>query len=97
MPVLPTSPRLAVLDDPALESLLARTLTLMTGVAGRCALGHPPGCHAQCRLMLATLGVQLEQLGRHPGLSPGFRQHLARLHGRWQGLAGGGPAQAEAA
>lgn len=74
-------------EDPALESLLTGTLALMTGVAERCALGHPPGCHAQCRLMLGKLRLQLDQLCGHPGLSPGFRMSLARIRGHWQRLA----------
>lgn len=71
---------------PAVETLMAGTLALMTAVTERCALGHPPACHAQSRLMLGKLRQHLDQLCGHPALSPTFRLSLARIRGHWQRL-----------
>lgn len=94
------SPDAALAEDrlPAVEPLMAGTLALMTAVAERCALGHPPACHAQSRLMLGKLRHNLDQLCAHPALSPTFRLSLARIRGHWQRLlsegARGAPAEA---
>lgn len=92
------SPALAEERLPTVEALMAGTLALMTAVTERCALGHPPACHAQSRLMLGKLRHNLDQLCAHPALSPTFRLSLARIRGHWQRMLSEGadadPAQA---
>jgi hypothetical protein len=65
---------------PCIEAVLAGTLALMTGYsqALQAALGP------QHRLKMgAKIGHNLSLLADHPQLSPGFRQVMLGLQGRW--------------
>ena len=71
-------------DLPCIEAVLAGTLALMTGYGQALQAELDP---AQ-RLGIGRKVVEnLELLGHHPQLSPGFRQVLSGLHRRWLAMS----------
>jgi hypothetical protein len=66
---------------PCHEAVLAGTLALMTGYSQALQAALDPQHWLR---MGAKIGVSL--LADHPYLSPGYRQVLQRLQGRWQAI-----------
>jgi hypothetical protein len=65
---------------PSIEAVLAGTFALMTGYSQ----ALQAELHPQQRLVMgAKIGTNLLLLADHPQLSPGFRQVMLGLRGRW--------------
>ena len=79
----PIHPEIEEHELPCVEAVLAGTLALMTGYSQALqAELHP----RQRVLMGAKIDDNLTLLMQYPQLSPGFRQVLQGLQGRWQAM-----------
>lgn len=76
----------ALADLPAVETLVACALSLMTIWAAPCA-ASPLDRDAQRRLLARKITSNLYFLQHHPGLSPALRRVMANAHPRWVALA----------